>query len=499
LFVRDTVAGTTKRVSLADNEAQANGDTGRYDYNAASISNDGRYVVFESEATNLVPGVSSSGLFIRDTVNSTTQRADLTNDGSIMPGVFLQDASTNGRFVLFSDSTGLYVRDTVLKLTAEITDPEPGSFFEGGDAQISANGKYIFGVYSDSHSDASLLRLENPLASFETLQGGAGDDLYVVDRGATLVEAAGTGWDTVQTGLNFFVLGVNVEELEYSGIGNFTGIGNALSNRLTGGDGCDLLFGRGGNDTLSGLGGDDKLYGGNGNDTLFGLDGNDRLAGGAGADTLDGGAGRDTLIGGDGNDIYYITVGDVIQETNTTASGIDTVKAWTSWGLAANLENLTLLGTAFNGIGNWLANQIVGNSLAGKGGNDILNGAAGNDTLSGGAGADKLTGGLGQDTFIFNAAPGSANVDTIQDFKAVDDTIRLDRTVFTTLTAGALPATAFVANATGTAADSGDRILYNTTTGSVLYDADGTGAGAAVAFVKLVGAPAVTAADFQAV
>jgi serralysin len=368
---------------------------------------------------------------------------------------------------------------------------------------LSADGKYIFGVYSDSHSSASLLRLENPLISFETLQGGTGDDLYIVDRGTTVIEAANAGLDTVQTGLGIFVLSANVEELEYSGTGSFTGIGNAQGNRITGGDGYDLLFGRDGNDTLSGLGGNDKLHGEGGNDTLLGLEGDDRLDGGAGADTLDGGAGRDILIGGDGNDIYYATIGDVIQETNTTASGIDTVKAWTSWGLAANLENLTLLGTAFNGIGNGLANQIVGNaagnSLAGKWGSDILNGAAGNDTLSGGAGNDKLTGELGLDTFIFNAALGSANVDTVQDFKAADDTIRLDRTVFTALTVGALPATAFVANATGAAADAGDRIIYNTATGSVLYDADGTGPGAAVAFVTLVGAPAVTAADFQAV
>lgn len=482
LFVRDIVSGTTKRVSLADNEAQANGSSGYY--GNPSISNDGRYVIFESDATNLVPGVSRSGLFIRDTVNNTTQRADLANDGSIITGSSLQDASPNGRFVLFSDEAGLYVRDTVSKLTASIVS-EPGSSFKGGDAQISADGKYIFGVYSDSHSSASLLRLENPLISFETLQGGAGDDLYVVDRGATIVEAAGAGWDTVQTGLSVFALSANVEELEYSGTGDFMGIGNTQANRITGGDGRDSLLGR------------------DGNDMLLGLDGNDRLEGGAGADTLDGGTGRDSLIGGDGNDIYYATIGDVIQETNTAASGIDTVKAWTSWGLGANLENLTLLGTAFNGIGNWLDNQIAGNdagnSLAGKGGADILSGAAGNDALSCGAGNDKLTGGLGLDTFIFNTALGSANVDTLQDFKAVDDTIRLDRTVFTALTVGALPATAFVANATGVAADSGDRIVYNTTSGNVLYDADGTGPAAAVAFVTLVGAPAITAADFQAV
>lgn len=53
-----------------------------------------------------------------------------------------------------------------------------------------------------------------------------------------------------------------------------------------------------------------------------------------------------------------------------------------------------------------------------------------------------------------------------------------------------------MANAGGVAVDANDFLLYDTTTGTLSYDADGNGAGAKVEFVTLVGIPALTAADF---
>ena len=94
----------------------------------------------------------------------------------------------------------------------------------------------------------------------------------------------------------------------------------------------------------------------------------------------------------------------------------------------------------------------------------------------------------------FDSAPGSGNVDTILDFAAADDNVLLDDAVFTGLAAGALAAGAF---RTGTAAaDADDRIIYNSTTGALLFDVDGVGGAAAVQFATLTGAPALTAADF---
>lgn len=73
----------------------------------------------------------------------------------------------------------------------------------------------------------------------------------------------------------------------------------------------------------------------------------------------------------------------------------------------------------------------------------------------------------------------------------------LENAILTKLTAtGALPAGTFVSGAGAVASDANDYLIYNTTTGTLSYDADENGAGAAVAFVTLLGSPALTAADF---
>lgn len=91
------------------------------------------------------------------------------------------------------------------------------------------------------------------------LYGGLGDDVYVVQAaGDTIVEFAGEGTDTVETSVGSHLLRANVENLVYTGGGDFTGSGNASANAITGGAG---------DDTLTGAGGDDALTGGDGLDT----------------------------------------------------------------------------------------------------------------------------------------------------------------------------------------------------------------------------------------
>jgi Ca2+-binding RTX toxin-like protein len=126
----------------------------------------------------------------------------------------------------------------------------------------------------------------NGMGGNDLLRGGLGNDTYLVDTTADVVtEAAGAGTDQVLSAALAYTLGANVENLTFTGSGNFDGTGNALANVLTGGAG---------NDTLRGLAGADRLTGGAGND---------RLEGGAGNDVFlfRAGFGTDTIIGFDAN------------------------------------------------------------------------------------------------------------------------------------------------------------------------------------------------------
>jgi Ca2+-binding RTX toxin-like protein len=153
------------------------------------------------------------------------------------------------------------------------------------------------------------------------------------------------------------------------------------------------------------------------------------------------------------------------------------------------------------------------NILTGTGWADVIFGGAGNDQIAGGAGADRLYGGLGNDTlsggegqdaFVFNTTPNATtNKDTITDFVSGADKIELSKTIFAALDmVGGLSTDAFFASASATKGnDASDRIVYNTTTGALYYDADGSGATAAIQ-IALLGSlthPLVTFSDFEVV
>ena len=116
--------------------------------------------------------------------------------------------------------------------------------------------------------------------------------------------------------------------------------------------------------------------------------------------------------------------------------------------------------------------------------------------IAGKNGNDLLTTGGGADIVLFDTALSlSGNFDTVADFDVAADTFHLDRDVFTAFAStGILSAAAFRIGAT--AADADDRIIYNTTSDNLLYDRDGTGAAAAVAFAHVNGNPLLTNADF---
>ncbi|MEN9761879.1 MAG: hypothetical protein RI906_1705, partial [Pseudomonadota bacterium] len=140
----------------------------------------------------------------------------------------------------------------------------------------------------------------------------------------------------------------------------------------------------------------------------------------------------------------------------------------------------------------------LGDKLVGGLGNDTLSGAAGNDTITGGAGNDQIALGAGADILILNSLVG---VDSVTDFNAGEDAIRLSKTAMAALgAAGALTAAEFVSGAGLTAGqDASDRIVYNTTDGSLYYDADGSGLGAAVQLASFTNIPILTVTNFTVI
>jgi Ca2+-binding RTX toxin-like protein len=326
---------------------------------------------------------------------------------------------------------------------------------------------------------------------------------------------------------------------------------DGVDNVLDGSEGLDKLSGLGGNDTLKGGIGSDTLDGGKGTDTLEGgkdddtlivdtsgdivvevagggtadrvmarasytlaadadiekltttssagvstidLTGNklaQEIFGNAGENTLkDGGGAADVLRGLGGDDTYLVySVGTTIVEgaaqgaSDKLLSNIDYVL-----GSGVHVEQLaTTSGAGVSGI------DLTGNEIA-----QTVNGNAGSNILDGKEGSDTLSGLSGMDFFVFSTALGATNVDTITDFSVAADTIRLENAIFAALTTtGTLAADAFRANTTGLATDASDRIVYETDTGKLFYDADGSGAGATgIQFATVTDGLALTNADF---
>ena len=140
--------------------------------------------------------------------------------------------------------------------------------------------------------------------------------------------------------------------------------------------------------------------------------------------------------------------------------------------------------------------------ILGGDGDDALVGGQANDTLIGGRGSDELLGGAGNDLFVFRVESGDTNlshygIDRILDMNASGtDGINLDDGLFAGIgTPALLNAAAFKLD--GSAIDANDRIIYDQTTGALYYDADGSGAGAAVQFAQLDAGTVLTVSDFH--
>lgn len=320
-------------------------------------------------------------------------------------------------------------------------------------------------------------------AGIDKLMGGLGSDTYIVDLTSIgglqdiVTEAENAGTDTIQLrGASsnvvqvMLTLGANLENLDAS-------LTTTSKLNITGNKFINILTG-------------------NAEDNL-----------------LDGGANSDTLYGGAGNDTYIVdNFGDTVIEN--VDEGIDLVKinivsVGGFYSLADNVESGSLINTvAFDLYGNDMNNSLTGNAavnslfgydgndvLIGNGGNDILNGGFGNDILIGGTGNDSLTGGDEADTFVFNSAlSATTNKDVITDFVTGVDHIQLSAAIFTKLAGAANLADHFYDTSLG-AQGANDFIVYNSLTGALYYDANGSAVGTGVQFATLTNTIVLTGFD----
>ncbi|MEJ6480626.1 choice-of-anchor D domain-containing protein [Nostoc punctiforme UO1] len=168
-----------------------------------------------------------------------------------------------------------------------------------------------------------------------------------------------------------------------------------------------------------------------------------------------------------------------------------------------NELNNNLVG--FDNSNDVINGQGGNDTINGNSGDDLLRGGAGDDLLIGGKGNDILIGGMGADAFVYNtnAAFTSATVgiDTIADFNHSDgDKIVLDKTTFSAITSvigkGFSNASDFQITSLG--AVSNAVIVYDSMTGQLLYNQNGSAAGFGTGgqFAQLTGTPTLTASDF---
>ena len=362
-----------------------------------------------------------------DADNDTLTTTYISFQGSVT-SVVAAGTVVNGHYgVLTVDPNGNYsyvaTSEGLLAVGATVTENFTYTVDDGyGDqAQADLSIQVTGSSQGDLNNNTFLLTGPGTRAT-----GSDGDDTYYVDSGTDkAIEARDGGYDKIITSVSYSLNSSHeIEEVRLSDEAAMTALdlnGNKFAQKLFGNAGDNTLNGGGGADVMSGFGGDDTYFVDRAGDKVIEME-------------------------GDGYDVvqtvasYTLAAGQEIEELRVASK--------------TNMDALTLTGNGFD-------NKIVGN--------------AGNNVLNGKGGADLLYGLSGQDTFVFDTALGSGNVDRIADFSAADDTIQLARSVFTALGASPLSTSAFKDVSVGGPVDGDDRIIYSSKLGTLSYDADGSG------------------------
>jgi hypothetical protein len=492
-----TINATSSAVTLFGDGSSLNNDKGGTITGAFTVAlygnAQGTISVFNAGTIQSTNGTAITGADEADLIH---------NSGAIAGSIFLNDGNDlyDGGLGTISGAIDLGAGDDVAYGGAGAESLDGGAdndTLEGGGGNDTLNGgaeidTAVFSGTVGATVDLKLIDVQQDthygldvLTGIENLTGGAGADRFTGDGNANVL-TGGLGGDVLNGGLGNDILdgGEGLDTAIFNGT-----IAAAVDLTLTGQQdthhGLDVLTGI---ENLTGGTGADRFIGDGSANQLIGELGADTLTGGGGSDLRNGGLGNDRLDGGSGLDVLRFT-GAAAATVNLGLKGAQN----TGYGLDTVLGIEILWG----GIG---ADRFTGNSannaFIGEAGRDTIAGGGGHDTIAGGAGNDRLSGGSGKDVFVFDTKPNkSANVDTITDFKRVDDTFRLENAIFSKLDkTGLLKKSCLKIGSK--AKDKDDYIVYDKAKGALYYDADGSGKGAAVKFAQIAKGTVLDHKDF---
>ncbi|HYN39719.1 MAG TPA: hypothetical protein VES39_10755, partial [Rhodospirillales bacterium] len=456
VFLKDLTTGVTTRVSTDSAGQEAHGES-----RSPKISDDGRHVAFVSDARDLVAGDYTRGwsIFVKDLDTGVTTLVSADRQGIRGGDTFKwtpPSISADGRFVAFQSDASYWVEDD----TNGKTDIFVKDLLTGTTTRVSVG---ISGQQANGNSDLASISADGQYVVFRSLASNLvpGDtngklDLFVrklptagSTEGADHLTGSSTAdWQLARGGDDTLIAGAGNDQME-GNRGNDLLFGNGGNDGMSGGEGKDIFHGGEGNDTLDGGAGcDAAAFGaaaqgvsvdlasgtasGQGDDRLIGIEevfgsrfddeirgnaGNNWFTGGAGDDTLDGRGGRDTASYADA------TQGVIVDLAAGTASGHGDDRLI---GIEA------VFGSRFDDViggdagANWLAGRDNNDTIVGGDGTDTMLGGAGDDRLDGGAGSDWLLGGAGADVFRFAPqAVAADDIDIIADFTDGEDRIDL--------------------------------------------------------------------------
>jgi Ca2+-binding RTX toxin-like protein len=379
IFVHDRLNGSTTRISV-----DSTGQEGDRPSLNPSISADGRFITFESNSTNLVPGDTNnnSDIFVRDRLTNITTRVSVNstgNQGNI--GSFNPSISADGRFVAFdsladnlvatdtNSTRDIFVRDIQTNTITRVSVNSSGNQGNFGSisAVISADGRFVAFesnasnlVAGDTNGTSDIFvhdRLTNTTSiasmnstgdranrsSFKPSISADGrfvafdslaDNLAAADTNGTndiFVRDRDTA-TTTRISVNSENQGADITSFNpaVSATGNVIAFDSFATNLVPQDTNSSrdvfishpvaVISGTSENDTLIGFAGDDAISGGMGDDFLDGKSGTDTLFGGRGNDILNGGDGDDILVGGKGRDKFILQLqqgSDVISDFQT--------------------------------------------------------------------------------------------------------------------------------------------------------------------------------------